>query len=62
MFVRKLAKAMHLVSIPVAIIYVMAFGCCIWCVLPYLIGFNIVLWLLTKLFIFGYIVYTIRKI
>lgn len=61
MFVRKLAKAMHLASIPLAIAYVVYYGCCIWCVLPYLIGFNIVLWLLTKLYIFVWALIVIRS-
>ena len=62
MFTFKLTNALHLASIPLAIAYVVYFGCCIWCVLPYLIGFNIALWLFTQVFAIACAVYYIKKL
>lgn len=61
MFTFKLTNALHLASIPLAIAYTL-YGCCIWCVLPYLIGFNILLWLLTQVFAIGYAIYLVKQL
>lgn len=55
-------NALHLASIPLAIAYVVYYGCCIWCVLPYLIGFNILLWLLTQVFTIGRLIYYVKQL
>lgn len=62
MFTFKLTNALHLASIPLAIAYVVYYGCCIWCVLPYLIGFNILLWLLTQVFAIGRLIYYVKQL
>ena len=62
MFTFKLTKALHLTSIPLAIAYVVYYGYYIWYVLPYLIGFNILLWLLTQVFAIGYAIYLVKQL
>lgn len=62
MFTSKLTNALHLASIPLAIAYAVCYGCCIWCVLPYLIGFNIILWLLTQVFAIACAIYYVKQL